>query len=188
MPSEVVAFYRGETVRHCRHILEEVWSYSTEELEKNHDYIQWLFPLDRPSAHNPDAPVLTENDIRTFRTNPDLLSRVLTSAEVFVEFLGKTPGVWTTGEDHNHLRITRMLKCLVLMGMASQARKYLGAIERTAVSFPHADPNALNRAFRFWESAAGGSEPRAEREQGSPTERRHQKGRSRKWPKFRRLS
>ena len=41
-------------------------NFSHDEMEINHFYIQWLFPLKEPSLAIPDSPVLEDDDIEAF--------------------------------------------------------------------------------------------------------------------------
>jgi hypothetical protein len=52
--------------------LDDIWTWSDEELEHCHDFIQWMFPLDAPSSVNADAPLVTEQDRAAFRDDKQL--------------------------------------------------------------------------------------------------------------------
>ena len=106
-------------------------SYDWHELEGVHDYIQWLFPLRLASNFNPDAPLLTDQDIELI--NKDLVHYAF---RLMCNFYGCTyennevkiePGIWwerseawITPGNHNFLRITRILKSLSLLGMTEE--------------------------------------------------------------------
>ena len=68
----IVAFHRGEQRDSEGRTIAEVWSWDDDELEYVHDYIQWLFPLRAPSRFNPDAPVLDDEQIAAFQSDPAL--------------------------------------------------------------------------------------------------------------------
>ncbi|MGI9569983.1 MAG: opioid growth factor receptor-related protein, partial [Desulfobulbia bacterium] len=51
-------------------------AFSDKELEINHDYIQWMFPLHEGSKFNPDCPVLTPEISQKAQTSPNLKSRL----------------------------------------------------------------------------------------------------------------
>ena len=58
---------------------------------------------------------------------------------------------WLTPGNHNHLRITRIIKCLRLLGLEAEAQafyEYLAGIYETQ---PH---NITSEAFRFWSDAS----------------------------------
>ena len=56
---QLVGFYRGTGPDTAGRTINEVWAFDHDQLERQHDYIQWLFPTDQPSEFTPDAPLLT---------------------------------------------------------------------------------------------------------------------------------
>ncbi len=164
--SQLLAFYRGEGRDSEGRRLEEIWTWDDNDLEMVHDFIQWLFPLPERSHYNPDAPLLTEQDIRAFRGDPALPARLRRSLERMLRFLGlvltddgtvsegdnfaaRVPEVWAHF-NHNWLRITRVLRSLTLLGLEDLARAFyhrLDALYRSR-RFPiPAD------TFRYWSEA-----------------------------------
>lgn len=97
--------------------LQEVLSQSNEYWEYRHDFIQWVFPLSVPSAHNPKAPILTPVDIQHLQC-----SDMQVSVDRYLQFLRETQN-WKRGRDHNHLRISRVLQFLVLINRLDLARQ-----------------------------------------------------------------
>ena len=154
--SQIIDFYRGYKVNSCRHQLSDIWTFSFQRMEQVHDYIQWMFPLDEPSNHNPEAPILTKEDIEEFKRSPKLRWSLLTSVHTYMRFLDVTPGQWVTEFDHNHLRITRMLKCLMLMGMELEARARLDEVMLIVRSRDAEETMA--KAIGFWREAVDGEE------------------------------
>lgn len=153
--SDIIKFYSGEEVEACNHVLADIWLYSFQRLEDGHDYIQWLFPLDEPSDHNPDAPLLTKEDLKDLR-QPEMLARIFTSVHTYMRFLFFTRERWVTRFDHNHLRITRMLKFLKLLGLDQEAHARLGEVMIMVASTDN-DVD-LSTAIEFWEDAVGEEE------------------------------
>jgi hypothetical protein len=158
--SDILKFYNDELVEAAPCRLTDMWDASFQRLEDSHDYIQWLFPLDEPSAHNSNAPILTKEDIETFRNSRKLQWCILTSVHIFMRFLHFTTRNWVSSFDHNQLRITRMLKCLMLLGLEEHARVLLDEI-LLIVDCHGSDDGKLSarqqmsRAIRFWEEAVG---------------------------------
>lgn len=114
-------------------------------LESRHDYIQWFFPLPERSPFNPTAPPLTPAVIAAFRCNPALRDALLAAFLRMLVFygLGWEKGVavrddarwerasrrWWFGFGHNHLRITRILRCLRVLGLEEVAGGFLVGLE-----------------------------------------------------------
>lgn len=164
--SRLVDFYRGQTRDTEQRRLDEIWDWNDDDLEAVHDFIQWLFPLPEPSNFNPDAPLLSELDIREFRSDPNLQARLQRSFERIVRFLGleqaadgtvregpnfaaRTSDVWAY-PNHNWLRITRILRSLTLLGLENQAQAlyaWLSEMHRTQ-RFP-----ISAETFRYWTGA-----------------------------------
>lgn len=156
--SAIIDFYEGNKPDKCRHFLTDIWTYSFKRLEDGHDYIQWMFPLNEPSAHNLDAPILTDEDITRFQTSPSLKWRLMTSVHVFMMFLHFTVENWINEYDHNHLRITRVLKCLILMGLVNQAEALLEEINIivNAARKASGDDSFMRKPQQFWFEAVYG--------------------------------
>ena len=108
-------------------MLSDYSAFDDRTMEDRHDFIQWMFPLDSPSAFNPDAPLLTDEDRAAFHCDKVLQESMRRSLDRFLAFLGleigsdattrrgvnfqKRVAVWNN-PNHNWLRITRMLKSL----------------------------------------------------------------------------
>jgi Opioid growth factor receptor (OGFr) conserved region len=148
----ILDFYRGEPLPNGR-CLVDIWDWSFDQLEHMHDYIQWMFPLNTPSAANPDAPLLSEETTRAFEWDDVLRDRLQKSLAVMLRFYGlerlvlpdgkiiviravtfsERRGVWLRPNNHNHLRLTRIIRSLRLLGLKKDARalaKCLGDITR----------------------------------------------------------
>lgn len=140
----IVPFYLGEQPDAEGRKIQEIWTWDFEELECVHDYIQWLFPLPERSAFNPDAPVVDDGVIQAFHANPQLQQNLLKSLTTMLRFYGLQGGKDSAGQfvvtkseeypdrkrewiclmDHNYLRITRILKCLTVLGLESYAQAF----------------------------------------------------------------
>lgn len=172
--NRILAFYGGEGADHLGRTRSEITGWSDQRLEYTHDYIQWLFPLTEGSAVNPYAPVLDPETIAEFRARPDLRNRLLESFDCMLAFYGLNrsgagaPEVslagnfaerarnWLTAHNHNHLRITRILKCLRLLGLEAESRAFfdcLSGIYGAETGSGH--PRITEESFRFWRAAAG---------------------------------
>jgi hypothetical protein len=135
-----IEFYRGERPNHVGQYGWQMMKYSHFTMETDHDYIQWMFPSNEPSAFNSDAPVMTHEEALLFQNSPKLQERIRDSFVKFLDFLGLQytrgiEGVVSTLEptperpnpldrlayfNHNMLRITRVLTCLRLVGLHTE--------------------------------------------------------------------
>lgn len=140
-----VHFYRGKAFDTAGRTLEQLWAWDDERLEDVHDYIQWLFPLPEPSQFNPDAPLLTPVDIAAFKTDVTLQNNLRRSYRRILTFLGlattetgqvvdgqnlasRAADIWES-PNHNWLRISRILRSLILLGLDREARAFYDWLE-----------------------------------------------------------
>jgi len=141
--TSIIGFYSGTQPDHRGRYLHEVQEWPDDQLESVHDYIQWLFPLPEPSGFNIAAPVLTRESAQEFRTRPELQQQLRSSFLRMMTFYGlevrsgehitltrapnfaaKATG-WLSPGNHNHLRITRILWCLTVLGLEAEAKAFL---------------------------------------------------------------
>jgi len=122
------------------------------ELERCHDYIQWLFPLPERSSMSYSAPVITRSTFTAFRSRPELRDRMRESLRRICRFYGfdfqashDLEGIrieklrdhefeiraknWVSGFTHNHLRITRIIRSLRVLGLEVEATAFFKAVE-----------------------------------------------------------
>lgn len=99
-----------------------VWD--DKKLERTHDYIQYLFPLQEKSKYNKNDILLTEEDILFFKENKKIRKNVLHALQRMLRFYGMPnftfdgkQRYWMKPDDHNHLRLTRIMRFLQLIGM-----------------------------------------------------------------------
>jgi Opioid growth factor receptor (OGFr) conserved region len=165
--SHLLDFYRGESTDTEGRFLKDIWAWNDSELEFVHDFIQWLFPLPEPSRFNHDAPLLTEEDIAAFKTDPLVQANLRKSSERILAFLGlavddrgkvvEGPNFAARGRDvwtypnHNWLRITRIIRCLRLTGRQTEAA---ALFERLKVFFDSQRFPIPADTFRYWTEAA----------------------------------
>lgn len=138
----IVRFYLGKRVHPAGYTIEDVWKFSYDQLEKTHDYIQWIFPSMTPSTHVHDIPILNKDEIRDFHTSEALRAKVLKSFCLMLNFYGfeltdgnvaRNPEFnersgWLYPKNHNYLRISRILESLVLLGFRSESEAFLRAL------------------------------------------------------------
>lgn len=128
---EIVGFLEGKTPDHRGRILAIVLQQTDHQAETTHDYIQWLFPLDEPSRSVMGTPVLNELDIEDIRQSNLARKNLVKSASWFLGFLERNDH-WITKYDHNHLRITRVIKSLRLLASDEAAGEFRDKMLRLA--------------------------------------------------------
>lgn len=117
--------------------LHQILSKDNEWLERRHDWVQRVFPLNEPSMAQPDAPLLTDDDIEFLKK--DSLSKICMASalhQIMNRFFGlmfdkETQSWmpisgpdgfdgckknWMTPRNHNFLRLTRIMKFFMLVG------------------------------------------------------------------------
>jgi len=145
--SRVVRFLSGEGADGAGRTLAEVLTLDDAQLERRHDFIQWLFPLTEPSGAVPGSPVLTPEDIVAIRADPRAQAALAAGARRMGEFYARTDA-WLAAHDHNHLRITRILRSLRLLAGDAAAEGFRHDILQRAAGAPI---NA--RTLEFWVEA-----------------------------------
>lgn len=150
----IIGFLSGEAADSEGRTLAEIQHWPDRELEDVHDFIQWMFPLREPSPVNPEAPVLDEETIAAIRARPELQEAVRASLQRMRRFYEGSRH-WISAGNHNHLRITRILRCLRLLGLDAEGSEffaYLEGIYDEERRKPR--PGITARSFEFWQAAA----------------------------------
>lgn len=110
----IVMFLEGEGTDARGRTVFDILAMNDVALERTHDFIQWLFPLPEPSAAVPDSPVLAPGDIQAIRVS-ELAPIALVGATDRMTAFYQTTHDWLMPNDHNHRRITRIIRSLRLL-------------------------------------------------------------------------
>ena len=166
MPRPLVDFHLGTAPDDHGRTFDAILAHDDEWLEYTHNFIQWLFPLTRISGANPTAPTLDAVQIAEFRSNPALQKQLLHALDRMLDFyglarsasrIGKAPGwaqrksLWFTHPSHNHLRITRILKCLNMLALREEAHMLYDCLVTLKETEP--DCGIPATAFAHWAGA-----------------------------------
>ncbi len=171
--SRLLAFYSGESPDDRGRKLASILNWNDGELESVHDFIQWMFPLRERSGANPQAPVLDDATVEQFQSRADLQEKLRASLRRMLRFYGlelKTEGFlavvkaqnfaarsanWLTAGNHNHLRITRMIKSLKTLGLGEEADALFACLRVIYQRQPARPTSPISaRTFQFWQDAA----------------------------------
>jgi hypothetical protein len=162
----IVGFLSGERPDDTGRYLRDILDWSDDRLESVHDFIQWMFPLPEPSPVNPSAPVLDKDTVAVIRASTELQHALRRSWLRMLRFYGlqavgerveraKTfdpkSVEWLHRGNHNHLRITRILKCLQLCGLEREAQAFFECL--TGLYEQGRGRTITDTTFRFWKDA-----------------------------------
>jgi hypothetical protein len=150
--------------------LDEILGWDDARLEMVHDYIQWLFPLPERSGANPFAPVLDKETIAVIRGSEEMQGRLRAAFERMIAFYGfvvegdtltegprfrKASRNWLHEGNHNHLRLTRMLRSLRVLGLEREATLLWEALRTVYERERSAGRRTIStQTFAFWRQAA----------------------------------
>jgi Opioid growth factor receptor (OGFr) conserved region len=166
----LIPFYLGESTDLRGRTISQIWEWDVENLECTDDYIQWLFPLAEQSRFNENAPIVDDEIVRSFQTDRRLSANLLKSFEVMLDFYGWRSAKnsadrieinradnyaickreWVNPFDHNYLRITRILKCLMAFGLTDAAIAFYRCLEQ--IYREHRDLIG-GETFQYWTNA-----------------------------------
>ena len=108
--------------------LSDIWSFSDDEIEDNHDFIQILFPLDKPSeAVDHNIYLKDVNEFLKIKSDETIKKNIIKSKDWFIKFLERN-NQWKSYSNHNQLRITRIIECLRLLISDEEADSFYSLI------------------------------------------------------------
>lgn len=138
------AFLRGECAN-LRQLgvpqtIKQIQEYDYRTKESEHDFVQWIFPSFKPSKPNPLSPVLIPKLLEELKNDPVIVANIRKSFLAMLDFYGlkyneqthvvlkanfeERSKVWLKAENHNFLRITRILECLDNFGLAKEKEAF----------------------------------------------------------------
>lgn len=167
--NQLILFYSGSHPDSRGRLLSEILEQDDLWLETCHDYIQWLFPNRAASRVTPNAPTITPAIEKAFHEVDLLRNHLAASFYRILSFYGLKStaegiiqaenwslrkGNWFTQNTHNNLRITRILKCLMSLGLKSEALRFYEILNH----LPELDKDCGidADAYKFWADAVGG--------------------------------
>jgi hypothetical protein len=149
---------------------DEILGWDDAGLEMVHDYIQWIFPLPERSGANPWAPVLDPATIAAIRGSAEMQGRLRAAFLRMLAFYGfalesdqvvegprfaAAARNWLHAGNHNHLRLTRMLRSLRVLGLEHEAGVLWEALRSLYERENAAGRRTISaETFVFWRHAA----------------------------------
>ncbi|KAF7863931.1 hypothetical protein EAF04_006896 [Stromatinia cepivora] len=171
--SPLVSFYRNKTPDTAGRFISQILKWNHGMLEDTHDYIQWLFPLPEESMVS-NAPLVDADVFAAFHSSSDLQSLLKNSLVKMLDFYGfefaddldennlpiivGSPdftdkcGNWLVVRDHNHLRISRILRSLRVLGLESEAAAFYKAL--SDIIYHEHRQIVSSQTAEFWRRAA----------------------------------
>jgi len=172
MNPNLINFYRNLGPDSEGRFIHDILQQDDEWWDGCHDHIQWVFPLNDASLFNRNAPILDNDTIKIFQQDKVIHAQATAAVLRYMRFLGFTVGhnghsfefddseetvekfsIWVRKADHNHLRITRMLKFLKLIKLDHLADKVFEALSAVKEDFGHLIPD---QTFGYWQRAKDG--------------------------------
>ncbi|KAI9648150.1 hypothetical protein NHQ30_002782 [Ciborinia camelliae] len=169
----LIAFFRNKQPDYAGRFISQIMKWNHQKLEDTHDYIQWLFPLPEASMVY-DAPLIDADVFASFHHSPELQSILKTSFIKMLDFYGfkfaddldennlpviiKAPnfdersGNWLVIKDHNHLRISRILRSLRVLNLEFEAAAFYKAISE--IIYSKNGQMVSSQSAEFWRRAA----------------------------------
>lgn len=161
----LIEFYSGQ--RNDQGVaIEEIWRWDDRRLEEEHNFIQWLFPIEAIGV-NPTAPPTSAATIEAFQKDKALQAKMLKSLGTMLAFYGfartengkkidyspsfpKKKENWLKSGNHNYRRISRILKSLCLHGLKSEAEVFFTFLQKLYGDYPQ---HIGTTAFQHWQEA-----------------------------------
>jgi hypothetical protein len=129
--------------------LKDILKFSNNKIEETHDFIQLIFPLNEPSFFSSNKNYIKSSEqLKELKSNLQIKKNILNSADWFISFLSKN-NHWITHYDHNHLRITRMIKSVRLIVGNAEANNIYNKI----ISIEGVLINVSKKSLKYWKEA-----------------------------------
>jgi len=164
----VRAFFHRQPEGGTALTINTVLNYSFNEIERNHQFIQWLFPTDERSRFNPDAPVLTGQEFLALRNDAEIKQGVEDGFERMLDFYGLVRNGdqieidpkqsehhrnFLKNQSHHQLRLTRIMRSLSLLGKQDDATALFQCMQRTVDTMPAGMKAEWSKSVHFWRNA-----------------------------------
>ena len=149
MQIDLHKFLKNEEKDFQGRFLSDIWNFSDDEIEDNHDFIQLMFPLDKPSeAIDHNIYLKDQNEFLKIQSDLIVKKNIIKSKDWFMELL-KRNNQWRSYSDHNQLRITRIIECLRLLISDQEADLFYSTI----ISMVGIDNEINEITLDYWSNA-----------------------------------
>ena len=163
--ARILAFYNGEKTESGL-TFEDIIGFNSSEFETCYNFVQWLFPLPTKSNYSVSAPVLTKEESKKMSMGPGVKDKITEAfffmckryslsvssvgGNIVVRKEKKFNKYWFSSRNHNTLRITRMLTCLMNFGLEEYAYAFYGCLLSLSLQYPG---RIKKTTWDYWEEA-----------------------------------
>lgn len=172
----LVDFYLHGGQTDHRHTLKDIMGYDDYNLERGHNYIQWLLPTATASQRQPKSPILTWPTALALTNSPNFAPRYWAAVKKMLAFweipfkesgecslvpqkIERVPFWAITPNDHNQLRISRVLESTRLLGGKSSGSEFSKRLMDELARFATRNDHRLSaRNVAYWYKAVVGIE------------------------------
>ena len=148
---DIYKFLKGLEPDDQGRLIHQIWNFSDIEIERTHDFIQRLFPLNEPSAMSLNKFYIKDPAlIERIRIDLTIANNLIASKNFFLGFLSRNDQ-WQRHHNHNQLRITRIIKSLMLLVSRDEAESF----HRDVMSLIHLNSHIPTKAYEHWDLALG---------------------------------
>ncbi len=165
MKKSLINFYAKNMPNIYGFNFEDILKFDYKQLEEKHNYIQYLFPTFTRSKWNILAPTLDEETAAFFKKNAIICTNVKLAFLKMLSFYGfsyekcdnfykcvisdkNRINAWTTLNNHNFKRITRILTFLKIMEFEDEMNAFYSALYALSLDKP-----ILKKPLLFWTNA-----------------------------------
>lgn len=158
-----MAFYQGSGTDIENRTLDDLWDFTFKQKESAHNYIQWLFPSAVASQFNSRAPRLNPQLIDEMKS-PEIQANLQKSLNKMLDFYGlewdenhteikmadnfdNRAKTWLTKGNHNHLRLTRILICLLTFDLNTESAALFACLQEIKAKYPN---QISDKTFKYW--------------------------------------
>lgn len=170
--SKIIDFYFNRRYANKKpdYYIKNILKWNDYKLEKNHDWVQWVFPLPEKSKYNLNAPILDYFDIHLFKSTKILDKTIYTAFIRLLNFYGFTldpitllpkqykslyrkengiiVGLYSS---HNYLRITRIMRFFNLIGKEYLSLLFFLAMCQAINSDPKLNKKVVDSSsLKYW--------------------------------------
>ena len=152
----IINFMNGQAADHKGRTYKSIVTCSDETMERCHDQVQWMFPLHEESNFASTYPVVTAEIINKAKESEDIIDNLKIAKDRMEQFyaIGSYEDVdkqrkWCKEGNHNLLRITRIIRCLRIFGLESEAQNFYKKVTKASDRFLMDN----NPTFIYWEKA-----------------------------------